>query len=213
MDKITTTATGILGGVAASGFTGEVWVGESAFAWHSGRAGVTNTFLSAPWWMSALGKLSPTHSGFCRQTLVGGNYELVDKNKRTPNPDYYVARLWKDTMGSAPYAITTNDTDLRAYAHCSPTGGLTVAYINFSGNATANLLVQGQGLGTARSRWALASADNTTVTLNGQALVYTPGSGQLPALAPVDDSGSTPLAIPPHTLGFVTFTEAAGYNC
>jgi len=71
MQKINSTASGILAAVAAAGFKGEVWVGESAFAWHSGQEGVTDTFLSAPWWMSALGQLSPTHSGFCRQTLIG----------------------------------------------------------------------------------------------------------------------------------------------
>ena len=74
MQKIGTTAAGILSAVSAAAFQGEVWVGESAFAWHSGQAGVTDTFLSAPWWMSALGQLSPTHAGFCRQTLIGGNY-------------------------------------------------------------------------------------------------------------------------------------------
>ena len=76
MDKINSTAADMLAGIQGAGFGGEVWVGESAFAWHSGREGVTDTFLSAPWWMSALGQLSPTHSGFCRQTLIGGNYEL-----------------------------------------------------------------------------------------------------------------------------------------
>lgn len=72
MQKINSTAAGILGAISQARFKGQVWVGESAFAWHSGQRGVTDTFLSAPWWMSALGQLSPTHSGFCRQTLIGG---------------------------------------------------------------------------------------------------------------------------------------------
>lgn len=73
MQKINSTAAGILAAVSAAAFQGELWVGESAFAWHSGQEGVTDTFLSAPWWMSALGQLAPTHAGFCRQTLIGGN--------------------------------------------------------------------------------------------------------------------------------------------
>ncbi len=75
MDKLGTTAAAILEGVHNAGFKGEVWVGESAFAWHSGQRGVTDTFLSSPWWLSALGMLSPTLSGFCRQTLIGESGE------------------------------------------------------------------------------------------------------------------------------------------
>lgn len=214
MDKISTTAAGILAGVHGAGFKGEVWVGESAFAWHSGQAGVTNTFLSAPWWLSALGQLSPTHSGFCRQTLIGGHYELIDKTTRSPNPDWYVARLWKDAMGPTAFSVATNDTDLRAYAHCSPQGGLSIAFINFSGNTTAALDVRGQGaLGTPRLLRVLASPDNTTVLLNGSPLTYVPGSGALPPLSPASEPADGPLLVAPHTLGFVTWPRAAAFNC
>jgi len=213
MDKINSTAAGILAAVAGSGFKGQLWVGESAFAWHSGRVGVTDTFLSSPWWMSALGQLSPTHSGFCRQTLVGGNYELINKTTRAPNADYYVARLWKDAMGPAVYAASSNDTEVRVYAHCAPGGGLTLAYINFSANTTAALHVQGPPPGSPRLLRALASVDNTTVLLNGRQLVYTPGSGALPDLQPAADAGAGPLLLPPHTLGFVTWPEASAFNC
>ena len=213
MDKISSTAETMVAGIKAANFEGEVWVGESAFAWHSGREGVTDTFLSAPWWMSALGQLAPTHSGFCRQTLIGGNYELVNKTTRAPNADWYVARLWKDAMGPASFAVRTNDTDVRAYAHCAPGGGLTVAYINFSGNSTAALLVAGPPAGSRRLLRALASADNVTVSLNGRDLVYAPGSGELPPLEPAADDGRSPLLLPPHTLGFVTFPDASSYDC
>jgi heparanase 1 len=217
MDKISSTAAGMVQGIKAAGFEGETWVGESAFAWHSGRVGVTDTFLSAPWWMSALGQLSPTHSGFCRQTIIGGNYELVNKTTRTPNPDWYVARLWKDAMGPASFAASSNDSDVRVYAHCAPAGGVTVAYINFSGNTTAALQVaggaQGPLPGSRRLLRALSSRDNATVALNGRDLVYVPGSGALPPLEPAADAGNGPLLLPPHTLGFVTFPDATAYDC
>ena len=54
----------------------ELWVGEAAAAWHSGRAGVTNAFESSFWWGDALGALAAhNHTGYCRQTLIGGSCE------------------------------------------------------------------------------------------------------------------------------------------
>ena len=88
MDKIGSTAAGILAGIAGAAFKGQVWVGESALAWHSGRVGVTDTFLSSPWWMSALGQLAPTHSGFCRQTLMGGNCSWGALRRRADAPTH-----------------------------------------------------------------------------------------------------------------------------
>ena len=215
LDKINTTANSILAAVAAADFKGEVWVGESAFAWHSGRAGVTNTFLSSPWWMTALGQLSRTHSGFCRQTLMGGSYELIDKITRSPNSDWWVARLWKDSMGSAVFEASSNASNVRVFAHCAPTGGLSVAFINFSSNTTASLTLA-HAVQPAASPVALrilSSADNVTVALNGEALVYSPGSGALPSLSPATATGGAPIMLPPHTLGFVTFPDAHEYDC
>jgi hypothetical protein len=111
------------------------------------------------------------------------------------------ARLWKDAMGPASFAVRTNDTDVRAYAHCAPGGGLTVAYINFSGNTTAALQVaggaQGPLPGSRRLLRALSSRDNATVALNGRDLAYVPGSGALPPLEPAADAGNGPLLLPP----------------
>jgi heparanase len=55
-------------------------------AWHSGRDNVTNTYLSGPWFISQLGSLAATHAFQCRQTLIGGYYELINKTTLAPNP-------------------------------------------------------------------------------------------------------------------------------
>ena len=36
----------------------------------------------------------PSTAVQCRQTLFGGNYELVDKTTKSPNPDFWIAHLW-----------------------------------------------------------------------------------------------------------------------
>ena len=63
----------------SANFTGDIWVGETALAWHSGRNGTTNTFYSSPWYLIQLGALAGTHTVQCRQTLRGGSYELVSR--------------------------------------------------------------------------------------------------------------------------------------
>ena len=41
-----------------------------------GEPGVTNRFISSFWYADALGLLATiNHTGFCRQTLIGGNCE------------------------------------------------------------------------------------------------------------------------------------------
>ena len=53
----------------------QIWVGEIAAAWHSGRDNVTNRFVSSFWYADALGTLAAhNHTGFQRQCLLGGFY-------------------------------------------------------------------------------------------------------------------------------------------
>ena len=143
----------------------------------------------------------------------GGHYELIDKDSRSPNADYYLARLWKDAMGSAVFSVMSSAPDVRVYAHCAPGGGVTVAFINFSPDVAASLTFHGPLPGSRRDLRILSSPDNTTILLNGAHLVYNPGSGSLPSLAPQEDAGDGPLLVQPHTLGFITFPTAAAYDC
>ena len=136
----------------------ELWVGEAAAAWRSGRRHVTDAFTSSFWYADALaGDAADNHTAYCRQTLVGGDYGLLNRTNFSPNPDYYVAALHGMTMGdsvldatSLPGATAPNDT-LRVYAHCAAAGaagaaagaaggaagdGVTVLLINFDAKSS-----------------------------------------------------------------------------
>lgn len=91
-----------------------LWIGEGAMSYNSGRPGVTDTMVSSFWYANLLAVLSKTqpisHSVYCRQALLGGYYELIQHNATTtasgqtilrPNPDYWIARLYKQTVGQA----------------------------------------------------------------------------------------------------------------
>src|SRR5690242_2522959 len=91
--------------------------------------------------------LAGTHKVQCRQTLVGGWYELLNSKQKTntnekinliPNPDFWTAILWKRLMGSASLFVTSNNTDVLAFAHCTSgsNSGISFALVNTNPNIT-----------------------------------------------------------------------------
>ncbi|CAM8938631.1 unnamed protein product [Rhodiola kirilowii] len=77
------------------------WVGESGGASNSGRDRVSNTFVYSFWNLDQLGMSAVYNTKtYCRQTLIGGNYGLLNTTTFVPNPDYYSALLWHRLMGA-----------------------------------------------------------------------------------------------------------------
>ncbi|KAL2340718.1 hypothetical protein Fmac_008658 [Flemingia macrophylla] len=121
------------------------WVGEAGGAYNSGGNHVSNTFLNSFWYLDQLG-IASTYSTkvYCRQTLIGGNYGLLNTSTFTPNPDYYrhvlvlflnSALLWHRLMGKKVLAVSSDISSpfLRTYAHCSKDrAGVTLLLINLS---------------------------------------------------------------------------------
>ncbi|XP_061358889.1 heparanase-like protein 1 [Gastrolobium bilobum] len=112
------------------------WVGEAGGAYNSGGRYVSNTFLNSFWYLDQLGMAS-SHSTkvYCRQTLIGGNYGLLNTTTFAPNPDYYSALLWHRLMGRRVLGVSNDISSpfLRTYAHCSKDReGITLLLINLS---------------------------------------------------------------------------------
>ncbi|KAE9587623.1 putative glycosidase [Lupinus albus] len=76
--------------LASSGTSATSWVGESGGAYNSGRHLVSDSFVYSFWYLDQLG-MSATFDTktYCRQSLIGGNYGLLNTTNFTPNPDYY----------------------------------------------------------------------------------------------------------------------------
>lgn len=71
-----------------------LWLTEGALHASSGVAGLTNTFTSSLFYAHALGQLARHGVGlFSRQTLLGGNYEIIDKITGLPNPGMCADRI------------------------------------------------------------------------------------------------------------------------
>lgn len=163
-------------------------VSETAAAWASGGpTGACVSFASSLWYFDHLAHAASSigggHVAVARQTLVGGNYSLVDSNHRfAANPDYFVALLWRMVVeGGASRAVgapaaasstrvlratrppvIAEDThrELRSFAACDPLGRLVVGVANV-GDEAASVIVQLASGPTVteqpRDEWVLTS--------------------------------------------------------
>ncbi|KAK3043769.1 hypothetical protein RJ639_001965 [Escallonia herrerae] len=125
-----------------SGTSTVAWVGESGGAYNSGHNLVTNAFVFSFWYLDQLGMASSYDTKtYCRQTLIGGNYGLLNTSTFAPNPDYYSALLWHRLMGRNVLSTSFSGTKkIRAYAHCSKNSqGIVLLLINLDGNTTVQV--------------------------------------------------------------------------
>lgn len=115
------------------------WVGEAGGAYNSGRNLVTNAFVFSFWYLDQLAmSASYDTKTYCRQSLIGGNYGLLNTTTFVPNPDYYSALLWHHLMGRNVLSTKFSGTkNIRAYAHCAKQSkGITLLLINLDNSTT-----------------------------------------------------------------------------
>ncbi|KAI3766889.1 hypothetical protein L2E82_16967 [Cichorium intybus] len=119
------------------------WVGESGGAYNSGGRHVSDTFVNSFWYLDQLAMAAKYHTKvYCRQTLIGGNYGLLNRTTFIPNPDYYSALVWDRLMGTGVLNVERVNIapHLRTYAHCSKQKtGITVLLINLSNHTNFKL--------------------------------------------------------------------------
>ncbi|XWS26195.1 hypothetical protein CRYUN_Cryun26dG0010200 [Craigia yunnanensis] len=120
------------------------WVGEAGGAYNSGQNLVSNSFVYSFWYLDQLGMASSYDTKtYCRQSLIGGNYGLLDTATFVPHPDYYSALLWHRLMGRNVLSTSFSGTkSVRAYAHCSKQSqGITLLLINLNASTTVQVRV------------------------------------------------------------------------
>ncbi|XP_050224808.1 heparanase-like protein 1 [Mercurialis annua] len=145
LSKITETFSGVAQTIQQNGPWSSAWVGESGGAYNSGGRHVSNTFVNSFWYLDQLGLASKYNTkAYCRQTLVGGNYGLLNTTTLAPNPDYYSALLWNRLMGKGVLAVGSDASPyLRAYAHCTKgRAGVTLLLINLSNQTSFTISAQ-----------------------------------------------------------------------
>ncbi|CAI0415199.1 unnamed protein product [Linum tenue] len=145
---------GLQGILKTTGSSAVAWVGEAGGAYNSGHNLVTNAFVFSFWYLDQLGMAASYNTKtYCRQSLIGGNYGLLNTTTFVPNPDYYSALLWHRLMGTKVLSTSFSGTKkIRAYAHCSKESqGITLLLINLDSNTTANVRVSTENAMTVRT--------------------------------------------------------------
>ncbi|KAF5461389.1 hypothetical protein F2P56_017493 [Juglans regia] len=90
LDSVSHTFSSLQSILKSSGTRAVAWVGEAGGAYNSGHNHVTNAFVFSFWYLDQLGLASSFDTKtYCRQSLIGGNYGLLNTSSFAPNPDYY----------------------------------------------------------------------------------------------------------------------------
>lgn len=235
LDQVKVLATEVKEVVSLGSPKSSIWLGEAGGAYNSGRDNVTNSFNSGFWFLDQMGIFAANgHGAYCRQTLVGGHYSLLDYFTYEPNADYYSLLLWSRLMGKKVLATSAKskepieaDLSLRAYSHCTPgnAGSVTFVLINLS-NTTAvainditletgsrNLLATSR-----REEYIVTSGSVSTnetdilisksVRLNGE-LLKVSEDFRIPSLNPyIVKAPQGALVMQPLSYGFIVFPDA-----
>ncbi|CAI9111963.1 OLC1v1012319C1 [Oldenlandia corymbosa var. corymbosa] len=144
LNKVTSTFGNLSSTIQNDGSWSSAWVGEAGGAYNNGGRNVSDTFVNSFWYLDQLGLAAKYNTKvYCRQTLIGGNYALLDTSTFIPNPDYYSALLWHQIMGKGVLSIHSSEPYLRSYAHCSKGGGgVAVLLINLSNETAFNIEIE-----------------------------------------------------------------------
>lgn len=108
---------------------------------------------------------------YMHNTLAASDYGLLDEHSFAPRPNYWVAYLWRLTMGDKVLDAGKGrpEAGLRVYAQCqrNVSGGVTVLAINTDRRHAAPLDVAGRG-----EMFSLTQGGNDAshIALNGAAL-------------------------------------------
>ncbi|XP_075495359.1 heparanase-like protein 2 [Primulina tabacum] len=214
LDRISQTYSDISSSISSFGPWTSAWVGEAGGAFNSGGKDVSHTFVNGFWYLDQLGMASRfNHKVFCRQTLIGGNYGLLNTTSFIPNPDYYGALLWSRLMGKNVLAASHNGSPfLRVYSHCSKkTTGISVLLINMSNSTTFDVSITNDmnsyaGQYNQREEYHLAPKDGNILSdvllLNGTPLKLT-GSFDIPVLNPKIADPKFPVILAPNSIAVV----------
>nr|XP_043630672.1 heparanase-like protein 3 [Erigeron canadensis] len=125
--------------INTSASSASAWVSEAGGAYNSGQNNVSNAFVYSFWYLDQLGISSVYDTKtYCRQTLIGGNYGLLNTTTFKPNPDYYSALLWHRLMGRKVLSTRFIGTKkIRAYSHCAKESkGTSLVLMNLDNTTT-----------------------------------------------------------------------------
>ncbi|TYI08699.1 hypothetical protein ES332_A09G018700v1 [Gossypium tomentosum] len=209
------------------------WVSESGGAIHGGAKDLSPTFADGFWSPDQLGMASTyNHKVFCRQTLIGENYALLNTTTSIPNPDYYGSHR---LMGSTVLAVTQEfNPNLCVYAHCAKKKpGISIIFINLSKDSSFNVTLSNYEHQSRNSRStdvakpkfrgsmdreeyhlaALAGNIQGQIVLLSDVPMVPTETFDIPMMEPKLFNASTPISIAAHSIVYVTIRDFQAPAC
>jgi hypothetical protein len=186
-----------------------IWNTETGGAACAGAAWDA-TFLDSFRFVDQLGRLARQGASVVfHQTLVGGDYGLLEPETFEPRANYWVALAWKRLMGDRVLDAGPSRPGLHLYAACQrgTSGGVTLLAINTE-NAPANLK-----LAVPAQIYALTAPQlqSRTVLLNGKPLILGAGDA-VPTLRGQPRQAGV-LALAPTSITFIAASRAKNPSC
>ncbi len=146
----------------------DLWTGETGSAQCGGQAKISDRFASCFWWADQLGRGAINgQKVMVRQSLIGGDYGLLDRVSLKARPDYWVCWLWCRLMGTKVYAVQSTDPDVLVYCHGHPSAKKKTLLIINASDREKHLKFN--GLGSPKKRYTLSAnkLDSKNVYING----------------------------------------------
>ncbi|TVZ40491.1 heparanase 1 [Alteromonadaceae bacterium 2753L.S.0a.02] len=177
----------------------QLWTGETGSAQCGGQAKISDRFASCFWWADQLGQGAVQGQRvMIRQSLIGGDYGMIDRLSLKPRPDYWVSWLWTKLMGSEVYSLSCDNPDLRTYAHQSKDSSeLWLLLIN---TANDHMAVQLPQFSSPREIYTVTAKKPTArkLKINGVKPAFNKGNVSLEDF-PQPESSNT---LPPNSINF-----------
>ena len=219
---------------ALAGAPGRTWQGEGEIAFGFCMDGVCNRWEDVLWYLDHTALVAQQGVAvFARCGLLGGYYEIIDHaGAMRPNPSYWAAILWKQTMGPvslsakqapAVASLASTQSTLRSYAHCGA-GNITVLLINLHPSAAAPVTVSAHVSSRPSATGGVFNGEVFTLTstalssgdvfLNGVERALELGhDGSLPdlsgRLASTSGKGFVMVTVPPQGVLFLRIPVSA----
>ncbi len=182
----------------------QLWTGESGSAQCGGEPKLSDRFASCFWWADQLGLGAANgQQVMIRQSLVGGDYGLLERLTLKPRPDYWLSWLWQQLMGQEVFSVTSPHAQLRVYCHslAGSAAGRCLLLINVSAKPCHAVLSGGCQALVVDKQYTVTAKKITSKKLQINGIKARLQKGQLPSL----DRFSTDtlsLVIPAHAIAF-----------
>jgi hypothetical protein len=188
-----------------------MWVTETGQAACGGDRWASS-YLDSFRYVDQLGQLARRNvKVVMHNTLAASDYSLIDEKTLTPRPDYWVALLWHNTMGTTVLdAGASPSASVHLYAQCMKDhrGGVTMLAINLNRAEKQYLSIPLRSL-----RYTVTANDlmSHTVQLNGQDLALA-ANGDIPKLTGAATHKGR-VSLPAESITFLTMPEANNAAC